>query len=419
MSSKELERIKILSWVIDGELSQILAGKKLGVSDRQVRNLLKQIRLEGDKGVISKKRGKPGNHCLDANIKKEILNLVREYYSDFGPTLASEYLQKQHGYTISKETLRLWMIDNLMWFPRKSKTNSHPSRARRGTFGEMTQIDGSHHHWFEERGPPCVLMVCIDDATSILTSLHFEITESLEAYYGVFEKHLRTYGIPLSIYGDRCSVLTPRNPTDNEDCTQFQHALKELGCRLILARSAQAKGRVERANRTLQDRLVKELRLKNISTIQEGNKLLEEFRIQFNRMFAKQPNEQGNAHRALDGISLEHVLTIRKVRTLTKDFTIQLNNMFYQISPQDDKTHLYKGGKVEIRQLRNKNMIALFQGRLVTMTPLSQVESPILDEKQVVEWKVHQCYIPTKMHPYRHRRYLTEMRKEAAYRYYG
>lgn len=145
----------------------------------------------------------------------------------------------------------------------------------------------------------------------------------------------------LPIYGDRCSVLTPRSPKDNEDCTQFKYALRELGCRLILARSPQAKGRVERANRTLQDRLVKELRLRKISTIQEANMMLEEFREEFNRMVAKKPNEQGNAHRALDGISLEHVLTIRKVRTLTKDFTIQFNNMFYQISTQDNKTHLY------------------------------------------------------------------------------
>lgn len=412
MTKKELERVKIMSQVIRGELSQELAGRMLGISGRQVRNVLTQMKLKGDEGVISKHRGKSSNHRLSDDVKVEALRLIRENYCDYGPTLASEQLKKRHNITVSKETLRLWMIESHLWFAKTRKINLHPPRARRRAFGEMDQIDGSLHAWFEERGLPCVLMVCIDDATGLLTALHFSETESLEAYFAVFEKRLRNYGIPLAIYGDRSSILTPRNPNGNRDRTQFQKALKELNCQLILAWSAQAKGRIERVNRTLQDRLVKELRFRGISTIKEANEMLEEFRQEFNRMFGKKPSEQGNAHRSLDGICLEHVLAIREERILTKDFLIQFRNTFYQISAQDDNVHLYKGGKVEIRQLRNKAMIALFKGKLVKMTPLSQVESPILDEKQILEWKMRKQYIPPPTHPFKHGYHMSKIKEE-------
>lgn len=412
MSTKELERIKILSKVRAGELSQKLAGKQLKISDRQIRNLLERIKLEGDRGVLSRQRGKRSNYHLDDELKKTALELIRKHYPDFGPKLAGEYLEKHHGIQVSRETLRTWMSEVYLWIPGKRKVNLHPLRARRGHFGELTEIDGSHHPWFEERGLPCVLMVCIDDATSALTSLHFSETESLEAYFAVFEKHLNNYGIPLAMYGDRCSVLTPRNPKGNEDCTQFKHALNELKCCLILAHSAQAKGRVERVNRTLQDRLVKELRLRNISTIQEANQMLEEFRQQFNKMFAKKPGEHGDAHRALEGIDLESILCIRHTRTLTKDFTIQFNNVFYKISTQDKRIDLCPGSKIEIRRLRNQNLIALFHGRHLTLTALSEVLSPIFNEKQIMEWKGRVRYKPQAMHPYKHSFHLNKMKEE-------
>jgi transposase len=412
MSKKEVERIKILSRVVGGDLSQILASKQLGISDRQVRNLLKKQELEGDQGIVSKQRGKRSNRRLDDALKEKALQLVREYYYDFGPTLASEYLESRDGIKVSKETLRNWMIEAKIWFPGKRKVNLHPLRPRRGYFGELCQVDGSLHAWFEDRAPDCVLMVCVDDATSTITSLHFSETESLEAYFALFEKHLKTYGIPLNIYGDRCSVLTPRNPKDNEDCTQFKLALNELGCALILARSSQAKGRVERANETLQDRLVKDLRLQNISTIQEANAMLEEFRKQYNRRFAKKPGQQGDAHRALDGVNLEHILCIRDTRTLTKDFTIQFHNTFYQISTQDKRIDLCRGSKIEIRQLRNQKLVAMFREKQLSITPLSQVESPILDEKQFLEWKACKHYTPPVTHPYKHGYHLHKIRGE-------
>lgn len=298
MSKKEIERIQVLSQVRDKMLTQDLAAKKLGITDRHVRNLLMQIRTEGNKGIISKKRGKPSNNQLKTDIREKALKLVRDHYTDFGPKLANEYLRKAHYIRVSTETLRQWMIKSHFWIPRNSQCKKiHLPRERRRAFGELIQVDGSHHAWFEDRASPCVLMVFIDDATSMITSMYFAETESLEAYYQTLKRHIEVYGVPLGIYGDRCSVLVPRQPKDSKDQTQFQKALKELDIELILALSPQAKGRVERANRTLQDRLVKELRLKGISSIEEGNAMLEEYRQNYNKLFSKKPSEQANAHR--------------------------------------------------------------------------------------------------------------------------
>ena len=340
LSMKELERVKVLSRVVNGDLTQVLAAKMLAITERQVRNLLNRFKKEGEQGIISQKRGKASNRCL--RNKHEVLSIVRTNYADFSPKLAAEYLRKNHHIEISKETLRHWMTEIHLWIP-KSKGNKkiHPLRERRRAFGELIQIDGSHHDWFEGRGPPCVLMVCVDDATSIITSLHFSKTEDLEAYYSALEKHLKEYGIPLGLYGDKCSTLCSRQPQTSKEHTQFQRALKELNCQLILANSPQAKGRVERTNRTLQDRLVKLMRLKGVKSIEEANEILEEYRQEHNQLFSKKPAEQMDAHRPLEGINLEYVLSIREKRILDKNYTVQFRNTHYQISAQDPNTHLY------------------------------------------------------------------------------
>jgi hypothetical protein len=273
-------------------------------------------------------------------------------------------------------------------------------------------VDGSHHDWFEGRLAACVLMVFIDDATSTITSMHFSESESLEAYYQTLKKHLNTYGIPLSIYGDRCAVLTARSPKDSKDMTQFQRTLKELGCKLILALSPEAKGRVERVNRTLQDRLVKELRLRGISTIEEANSFLEEYRKRHNQLFSKRPNEQIDAHRSLEGICVEHALCVRETRTLDKNFIVQFKGTFYQVSVQEQKVRLFKKGKVEIRELIDGGRIALFEGKLVKMTPLSEVESPVMDAKQLLTWKPKNHYVPPSSHPYKHKYFMKKNKED-------
>lgn len=413
MTTKELERIKVLSQVRDRKLSQILASKILGISDRQIRKLLKKIELHGDKSILSKKRGKPSNRCLPNDLKSNVLKLIKTHYVDFGPKLAGEYLRDNHRICVSKETLRRWMIEAKIWIPKNKRSKKlHPLRERRRAFGELIQVDGSHHDWFEGRGPSCVLMVFIDDATSKITSLHFAKGETLEAYYRGLEKHLNKYGIPLSIYGDKCSVLVARSPKD-ENFTQFHRSLKELNCELILALSPQAKGKVERVNRTLQDRLVKELRLKGISTIEEANAVVDEYIKKHNKLFSKKPSEQANAHRSLEGICLKNVLCTRKTRTLSKDFIVQFENTFYKISSQQEKVKLFKGGKVEIRELMNGERIALFSGKPISMTPLYKVECPnVVDAKEILHWHPKKKYIPPDNHPYRHKYFLKKAREE-------
>lgn len=401
MSTKELKKLKVLSQLQEKKITQAIAAKQLEVTDRQIRNLLKQLNEKGEKGLISKKRGKPGNHHKPLHLQNEAVNIVNSLYSDFGPKLANEYLKNKHQIFISDETLRQWMISAKIWFPKAKRNNMHPPRERRRSFGELIQIDGSHHDWFEDRGPPCVLMVYIDDATSEITSLYFAQTETLEAYYQALKRHLDQYGIPLSMYGDRCSVLTPRSPKDAQDTTQFQKALKELGCGLILAYSAQAKGRVERANRTLQDRLVKFLRLRGICSIEEGNKVLEEYRQEHNLYFSKKPSEHMDAHRALDGISVEQILCTRATRTLGKNSTVQFENTFYQILAQDACIHLYPKGKVEIRVCLDGTKRAFFKNKRVSMVAISEVEVPIFTEKEIVSWVPKKVYTPPKSHPYK------------------
>lgn len=412
MSTKELTRLKVLSQVQHKKLTQILAAKQLNLSERQVRNLLRKIETHGDKAIISQKRGKAGNHSLPITLKTKSLDLVKEHYLDFGPKLANEYLKNEHNINISNETLRLWMVKEGIWLPKVERKKLHLIRERRGSFGELIQVDGSHHDWFEGRRAPCVLMVMIDDATSMITSLYFAESESLHAYYQVFAKHLKTYGIPMALYGDRCSTLTPREPKGSKDTTQFQLALKELNCKLILALSPQAKGRVERANRTLQNRLVKMLRLRKISTIEEANMMLEEYRMEHNKLFSKRTSEQVNAHRSLEGICLDHVLCIRKTRTLYKDFVVQFENSFYKISSQDPNVHFYMRAKVEIRKLLNGDQIAIFKGKIVEMVRLSEVEAPTLDVKEVVTWKDKKKYIPSTDHPFKHSYFMEKKREE-------
>jgi hypothetical protein len=419
MTKKELERIKVLSQVREKKITQVTAAKILKISDRQVRYLLAEIKIYGDKGIISKKRGRLRNHCIPKNVKKDALKLVKEHYQDFSPKLANEFLKSQHKIHISNETLRKWMIEIHLWVPNTQQKNIHRPRERRGRFGELIQIDGSHHDWFEGRSPRCVLMVAIDDATSLLTSLYFAPAETLEAYLKTLQYHLQTYGIPQAFYGDHCSVNIPRVLSLGNESTQFKKILNELGCELILANSPQAKGRVERVNRTLQDRLVKEMRLRGISSIAAANEFLEEYMEKHNALFAKKPGERGNVHRSIEGLCLEQVLCVRETRTLSKDFTIQLDNTFYKIEPQEGNLSFYKGAEIEIRTMLDGNKIALFKKTIVSMHVLKDIENQILDSKQIEEWKIKKQYTPPPNHPYKKGSYNRMLKEKHQVKRYG
>ena len=273
LKDKELDRIIIINQVKAGLLNQSTAGAQLGLSTRQVRRYLRRLEQEGTEGL--KGRYKGGNRSFSLVFRESVLTRVRTKYQGFGPTLAREKLQEIDKLTVNKETLRQWMLEADLWKGRtRKKARIHQSRERRPRFGELIQIDGSHHDWFEGRGPKCCLLVFIDDATGRQVGLRFERQETTLGYMGVAEAHLMKWGRPVSYYADKHSIFRTTREESLDGLiqpTQLHRALHSLGIELICAHSSQAKGRVERANKTLQDRLVKELRLRNISTMETAN----------------------------------------------------------------------------------------------------------------------------------------------------
>jgi transposase len=268
MSDKELSRLEILRDLGGGCLTTSAAADLLGLERRQVQRLAKAYQEQGATALISKKRGRPSNRQAPTGLKEQVLELIRTKYTDFGPTLAAEKLREVHGITVGRETLRLWMLDAGIWADRvKRRGRVYQPRYRRECVGELVQVDGSEHWWFEDRGPMCTLLVFIDDATSRLMHLQFVETESTFAYFSATKGYLEAHGKPVAFYSDKHSVFRVAKPgVTGDGMTQFGRALSKLKIEIICANSSQAKGRVERANKTLQDRLVKELRLAGVST---------------------------------------------------------------------------------------------------------------------------------------------------------
>lgn len=302
MSERELNRVEVLSQVSQGRMTAVNAANVLGLSRRQVHRLLKTFQSEGPASIRHKARGRVSNNRIDPAVREFAVTLVRENYIDFGPTFAVEKLDEDHGLKVSRETLRKWMQDAGIWLSRKQRRTFHQPRLRRECFGELIQIDGSDHHWFEDRGPSCTLLVFIDDATSTLMHLEFVKSESTFSYFGALEAYLHAHGRPVAFYSDKHSVfrVSSEAAKSGHGMTQFGRALNELNIEILCANSSQAKGRVERANRTLQDRLVKELRLAGISDMAVANAFLPAFMDRYNAKFAKTPRRQDNLHRPLN-----------------------------------------------------------------------------------------------------------------------
>jgi hypothetical protein len=274
MSQNELSRLRIIQDLLVGDIKPLHAARCLKLTIRQVHRLKRRYRLNGPAGLTSAARGKPSNRSVPKLVKDEALQLLRTHYSDFGPTFASQKLREKHGLPFSSMTVRRWMTKEGLWVNRcSSKAQIHQPRVRRECFGELVQIDGSQHYWFENRGPKCTLLVYIDDATSQLMELKFVECESAFAYFAATTEYIEQHGKPVAFYSDKHSVfrITRKGAVGGSGMTQFGRALHELNIDIICANTPQAKGRVERANRTLQDRLVKELRLAGICTMEEGN----------------------------------------------------------------------------------------------------------------------------------------------------
>lgn len=289
MNQQEQLRSEVVPLYIEGYIKQKEAAKCMGLSPRQVRRIGKAYRLRGCQALVHGNRGRVSNRKLRDDIKQQALALVKQHYPDFGPTFAAEKLSENHNITVSIETLRQWMIEVDLWSPKcKRHQRNHPMRERRPCVGELVQIDGSPHDWFEGRAAKCTLIVFIDDATSQLLDLQFSPSETTEAYMTSLRRYLKRYGRPVALYSDRHSVFTVnmKDTQSGEQLTQFGRALKTLDIEGIQANSPQAKGRVERANQTLQDRLIKEMRLAGINNMEEGNAFLLEYMKKHNQKFA-------------------------------------------------------------------------------------------------------------------------------------
>ncbi len=361
MSERELNRVEVLAQIDDGKVTVEAASGILDLSRRQIFRLLKKYRQHGAGSIRHQARGRAPNNRIHDARRDFALSLVREYYDDFGPTLACEMLAEHHGLMVSRETLRKWMIADGMWLSRKQRRTFHQPRLRRECYGELIQIDGSDHYWFEDRAPPCTLLVFIDDATGKLMQLRFVVSESTFSYFDALERYLHAHGRPVAFYSDKHSVFRNPKPASNSDgMTQFGRALAELNIEILCANTSQAKGRVERANRTLQDRLVKELRLAGICDMEAANAFLPEFVERFNDKFAKPPARTDNLHRPLnvEPDRLRDILCYRDQRYVGHQLTfsyehkkimLEINEISRGLVGKYVDTYAFADGRLQVR----------------------------------------------------------------------
>jgi transposase len=359
ITMQELERAKVVEALVAGEIKPGVAAVRLQITTRQVRRLKKQFERAGLPGLVSARRGRPGNRQLAPGTAQLALQIVSEHYADFGPTLACEKLRERHGLIISKETVRGLMIEAGLWTPRSERRAVlHQPRDRRACLGELVQIDGSRHPWFEQRGAECTLLVFVDDATGRLLQLHFAETESTASYFEATRRYLERHGKPQAFYSDQAAVFRSASKNRREP-TQFQRALDELGVALVCANSPQAKGRVERMNRSLQDRLVKELRAERISTIEAANAWSSQFIDDYNQRFAYAARSALNLHtpvRKQENLAL--ILAHREVRKLSSKLALKYYDRLFLFADslamraligQAIAIHTYANGQIELR----------------------------------------------------------------------
>lgn len=387
MSQKEVQRLEVLQKILTKEISQVKAAKRLQISTRQIQRLIKLYRLQGVQGIMSKKRGKPSNNTIADTVRDYAVTLIKQHYKDFGPTLATEKLLENHKLKFSVETVRNFMIKSDIWLPRdKKRKRSYQPRYRREAFGELIQIDGSTHHWFEDRGPKCTLLVYVDDATSKITSLYFALSESIHSYCKATKQHIERYGKPVAYYSDKLSVFrVHQNVKKDKVMTQFGRALHELNIDLICANTCQAKGRVERANLTLQDRLVKELRLEGISTIEAANTYLPIFIEKYNKRFGKAPDNTLDLHRPLLEYEsdLDEILCFKEERTVSNNLTIQYDRILYLIEDTVEDRELRRK-KIMLYEYFSGDISLNYQGKKLKYTKLYDKVTPIVVQGGVI-----------------------------------
>lgn len=347
MSAKEVDRFAVIANLVNKQINGTEAAKQLHLTARQVRRLKKRFDKDDPASIVHRGRGKESNRKLKQKIVDKIVCLLLEFYVGFGPTLAAEKLLARDKIKISDEALRAIMIKNNLWKPKSRKKNKQHRewRPRKDNYGEMLQYDGSYHRWFEDRAGECCLLLAVDDATGKITKAWFDYHEGILPTFGFWNAYVKENGKPASIYLDKFSTykINHKAAEDNKELiTQFQRACQTLGIQLITAHSPEAKGRVERMFETLQDRLVKELRLQGISDIKTANIFLKEkFIPVFNQKFAVVPAKKTNLHRPLtkmDKENLKSAFSIHSNRVVMNDFTVQFKNQYFQLAQQQPAT---------------------------------------------------------------------------------
>ena len=378
MSRKERDRLEVFGRVTRGELSLVKAAELLTLSYRQVRRVYRRYCKDGTHGLVHRSRGRRSNRARSAEQRQAVLERYQERYGDFGPTLASEHLVRD-GHRVDHETLRRWLLATGLWQKRRRRRVHRRWRARREYLGEMLQMDGSEHDWFEGRGGRAVLMVLIDDATNRTTARFYE-SETSAAAFDVFGRYVKRHGLPRSLYVDRDSIYrTTRDATVEEELeesgaeTQFGRAMRQLGVRLICAHSPQAKGRVERRNAVFQDRLVKELRLAEISELDRANAFLDEqFLPELNRRFELPAAESGDLHRRLErGVQLDEVLCFEERRVVQRDWTVSWRGRYFQLERRSEALGL-EGQKITVRQKLDGTMQLVHCGHALSWHELPE-----------------------------------------------
>jgi transposase InsO family protein len=394
MTMQEWNRAEIIGACAGGEITVAIAAQRLQITTRQVLRLRKRFAEGGANAMASRHRGKPSNNQLEEGLAKKALELVLADYYDFGPTFACEKLRDEHKLIVSKETLRQLMIGAGLWTPKGVRRAAlHQPRERRPCRGELVQIDGSRHDWFEGRSAACTLLVYVDDATGELLQLYFADTEATAGYFEATRRYIGQHGKPQAFYSDRAAVF--RSPLAKSDtCTQFERALGQLGIELICANTPQAKGRVERANRVLQDRLVKELRLDKIDNIEAANAWCQTYVTRYNKRFARPPLSELDKHTPAhvnDNLAL--ILAVCETRKLSKQLTLKHRSQMLvlndtpearSLTGQAIAIHTYADGRVELRankQTFGYTSLALSQPMSLTDTDPKSLHAT-LDKKQ-------------------------------------
>lgn len=408
MSKEELRRLEVMKSLEERRMRQKTAAEILGVSVRQVKRLLRVYRREGASGLVSKQRGKPSHHQLDPETVRAALDLLKGRYADFGPTLAHEKLVELHGLKLCLGSVRKIMLEDGLWKAKRvRKLVVHAMRERRACYGELVQMDGADHDWFEGRSERCTLLVMIDDANGQLGALHFVSEESFFGYCSLLRQYIAAHGRPAGLYTDKHGIFRVNIPNlgTGDNLTQFGRAMQSLEIPILCANSPQAKGRVERVNATLQDRLVKEMRLQGIHDMQQGNAYLPEYIADFNRRFAVQPRSSLDVHRPLlPNHNLDQILAWQESRLVSKNLTVQFKNVVYQIHSNRPAYALHNARVTLCQDIHGKVTILYKDSPLDYSIFHKQAhQSQVLTAKQIDRALLdpHKPYKPAPNHPWR------------------